>query len=348
LAKARTLAAQCRSDLADGLDPIAAREARRKLQRGVATFGKCADDFLAAKEAAWRNATHRHQWRRALTEETAALRSKPVDKVSTEDILGVLQPLWQSKHETATRLRARIEAVLDSARARGHLLPNTANPARWRGHLDKLLPPRRKNRERRHHPAMAFAEVPAFISRLRERQAVAALALEFIILTAARTGETLGARWPEFDMKAKVWTVPAERMKRGVEHRVPLCQRAIEILNAMAKVARSDLVFPAYRSDRPMSDMACNMLLRRLKVKAATTHGFRSSFRDWAGELTSFPREIAEAALAHAVGDDTEQAYRRGDALEKRRKLMDAWAQYLSKPRSAATTNVVTLATVKA
>ena len=223
LAKARTLAAQCRSDLADGLDPIAAREARRKLQRGVATFGKCADDFLAAKEAAWRNATHRHQWRRALTEETAALRSKPVDKVSTEDILGVLQPLWQSKHETATRLRARIEAVLDLARARGHLLPNTANPARWRGHLDKLLPPRRKNRDTPSSSGDGFRGGARLRSVASEtRQAVAALALEFIILTAARTGETLGARWPEFDMKAKVWTVPAERMKRGVEHRVPL------------------------------------------------------------------------------------------------------------------------------
>jgi integrase len=335
LAKARALATQCRSDLADGLDPIATREARGKLQRGVPTFGKCADDLLATKEAAWRNATHRHQWRRALIEEAAALRSKPVDKVSTEDILGVLQPLWQSKHETATRLRARIEAVIDAARARGHLLPNTANPARWRGHLDKLLPPRRKNKERRHHAAMAFAEVPAFIGRLREREAVAALALEFIILTAARTGEALGARWSEIDMKAKVWTVPAERMKRGVEHRVPLCQRAIEILHAMSKVARGNLVFPAYRSDRPMSNMACSMLLRRLKVETATTHGFRSSFRDWAGELTSFPREVAEAALAHAVGDETERAYRRGDALEKRRKLMDAWAAFLEPKASS-------------
>jgi integrase len=294
----------------------------------VPTFGRCADEFLAIKETAWRNATHRHQWRRALTHEASALRSKPVDKISTEDILGVLRPLWLTKRETATRLRARIEAVLDAGRAKGHIPPNTANPARWRGHLDKLLPPLRKNRERRHHPAMPFADVPGFIERLRARPAVAALALEFIILTAARSGEALGARWPEIDTKARVWTVPGSRMKRGVEHRVPLAPQAIRILEAMAKVRRDDFVFPAQRVGRPLSNMACTMLLRRLKVAGASVHGFRSAFRDFAGELTSFPREVAEAALAHAVGDETERAYRRGDALAKRRKIMEAWASY--------------------
>jgi integrase len=335
LAKARELAQQCRADLVDGLDPIEAREARRNRLRGIPTFGKCADELLELKERGWRNATHRHQWRRALTEEVAALRTKLVDKVSTVDILGVLQPIWQSKHETATRLRARIEAVLDAARAKGYIPANSANPARWRGHLDKLLSPRRKNRDRKHHPAMPFADVPAFIGRLRERQATAALALEFLILTAARSGEALGARWSEIDMTSKIWTVPAGRMKRGVEHRVPLVDRAVEILEGMAKIRRGELVFPAYRADRPMSDMACSMLLRRLKVEGVTVHGFRSSFRDWAGELTGFPREIAEAALAHAVGDETERAYRRGDALAKRRKLMDAWAAYVEKVQGA-------------
>jgi integrase len=328
LAKAREMAAKCRADLADGLDPIDARQARRSLQRGMPSFGRCADELLAVKETAWRNATHRHQWRRALTHEAAALRSKPVDKISTEDILSVLQPLWRAKHETATRLRARIEAVLDAARAKGHMPPNTANPARWRGHLDKLLPPPRKNSERRHHPAMPFADVPAFIERLRKRPAVAALALEFIILTAARSGEALGARWSEMDMEAKLWTVPKDRMKRGIEHRVPLAPRAIQILEGMVKLARGDFVFPTHRVDRPLSDMSCLMLLRRMKVEGATVHGFRSSFRDWVGEATGFPRELAESALSHAIGDETERAYRRGDALEKRRKLMQAWARF--------------------
>jgi integrase len=333
LAKARELAAQCRGDLADGLDPIARREARQALKKGVPTFGRCADELVDALEAGWRNEKHRHQWRHTLTEYAAAIRPRPVDKVTTEDVLSVVQPIWQTKPETASRLRGRIEAVLDAARARGHIPQNTANPARWRGHLDKLLP-KRKKLTRGHHPAMPFADVPTFIEHLRKREAIAALALEFIILTAARSGEALGARWQEIDMKEKVWTLPDRRMKRGVEHRVPLSPRAIEILEAMAKGARGDLVFSTHRADRPMSGMACTMLLRRMKAEGVTVHGFRSSFRDWAGECTSFPREIAEAALAHAVGNEVERAYRRSDALEKRRKLMDAWASYCTKSQS--------------
>jgi integrase len=182
---------------------------------------------------------------------------------------------------------------------------------------------------------MPFAEVPAFVEKLRERPAIAARALEFVLLTAARSGEALGARWSEIDLEAKVWTVPASRMKRGVAHRVPLAPRAIQILEEAKKLTRGDVVFPAYRANKPLSDMALTMLLRRMKVDGLTVHGFRSSFRDWAGELTTFPREVAEAALAHAVGDETEQAYRRGDALAKRRKLMDAWASYLAKAPGA-------------
>jgi len=334
LAKARELAAQCRADLADGRDPIEAREGRRNAQRARPTFGECADELVDAKEAGWRNAKHRYQWRQTLTQFAAPLRSLPVDKVSTEDVLGVLKPIWLTKAETASRLRGRIEQVLDAAKAMGHIPPGTENPARWRGHLDKLLA-RRQKLQRGHLPAIPFADVPAFVVKLREREAEAALALEVTILTAARSGETLGAKWSEFDREKKVWTVPASRMKRGVEHRVPLSDRAMEILEKLWQVRRGELVFPSHRDDRPLSDMAMTMLLRRMKFDGITVHGFRSSFRDWAGEATSFPREVAEAALAHAVGDETERAYRRGDALEKRRKLMEAWANYCGRGPAA-------------
>jgi len=241
-------------------------------------------------------------------------------------VLGVLAPIWQTKQETASRVRGRIERVLDAAKAKG--LRSGENPARWRGHLDHLLSKRRKL-ARGHHPAMPYPDVPAFMAALGERDAVAALALRFTILTAARSGEVLGARWSEIDRTTKTWVVPAERMKAGREHRVPLTDRACEILDALQAVRSGDYVFPGQPQGRPLSSMAMEMLLRRMKVESATVHGFRSSFRDWAGEATAFPREIAESALAHTVGDATERAYRRGDALEKRRLLMDAWARFV-------------------
>lgn len=333
LAKARELAAECRSDLAEKINPKERRDKAHDAAAGVPTFGEFSDSYIATMEGDWRNAKHRYQWRQTLTQYAAPLRPKLVDAVSTEDILRVLTPIWQIKQETASRLRGRIEKILDAARAKGLIPPNTANPARWRGHLDKLLPKRRKL-TRGHHPAMAYANVPEFVERLRQRQATAARALEFIILTAARSGEALGAEWSEIDFDAKVWTVPAGRMKGEREHRVPLSARAVEILEHMCKTKVSDFVFPGNKPKRPLSNMATDMLLRRMKAGDVTTHGFRSSFRDWAGELTTFPREIAEAALAHAVGDETERAYRRGDALAKRRKLMDAWALYLNRQRS--------------
>ena len=209
----------------------------------------------------------------------------------------------------------------------GHIPRNEANPARWRGHLDKLLPKRAKL-TRGHHAAMDYADVPAFIAELRERQAMAAMALEFAISTAARSGEVLGARWNEIDLEAKVWTVPATRMKAGREHRVPLSTRALAILEKLAEAKISDFVFAGQRPGKPLSGMALEMVLRRMKIEGVTVHGFRSAFRDWAGEETHFPREIAEAALAHVAGDATERAYRRGDALEKRRGLMEAWANF--------------------
>lgn len=327
LARARELADVARRDVAEGRNPITAREATRKVQSAMPTFGQMADVVMEAKASEWRNEKHRAQWRMTLTEYAKPMRERPVDEIDTEVVLSVLQPIWQSKPETAARLRGRIEVVLDAARAKGHIPKNEANPARWRGHLDKLLPKRRML-SRGHHAAMAYQVVPEFIGRLREREAVAALALEFAILTAARSGEVLGARWEEIDFEAKVWTVPAARMKAEREHRVPLSERALAILGDLAQVRAGDFVFRGQRAGMPLSNMAMEMVLRRMDLDGVTVHGFRSAFRDWAGNETHFPREIAEAALAHVVGDKAEQAYRRSDALEKRRALMAAWAAH--------------------
>lgn len=324
LAEARDKARDYRALVAKGIDPI---QAARK-QKSAPTFGHCADEFMEAKRPEWRNAKHRAQWAMTLTKYAEPLRSKPVDQIDTEAVLGVLQPLWRRKPETASRLRGRIEHVLDAARAKGHR--SGENPARWRGHLDKLLP-KRQTLSRGHHAAMPYDELPSFIVRLRECQSnsVAAQALEFTILTAARTGEVREARWEEIDLERQVWTVPAGRMKAGREHRVPLCGRAVEILRKVATTngGGRTFVFPGGKQDAPLSVMALDMVLRRLGADC-TVHGFRSSFRDWAGNETSFPREVAEAALAHVIGDKAEQAYRRGDALGKRRALMSAWAAF--------------------
>jgi integrase len=227
--------------------------------------------------------------------------------------------------ETASRLRGRIEAVLDAAKAQGHR--SGENPAAWRGHLSHLLPKRAKL-TRGHHAAMAYRDVPAFIAQLRECNAIAAMALEFCILTATRSGEVYGARWSEIDMEAKVWTLPAARMKAAREHRVPLSQRALAILEKLGDAMTGDCVFPSPRGRKPLSHVSMAKVMRRLQIDGPTVHGFRSAFRDWAGNETHFPREVAEAALAHVIGDKAEQAYRRGDALDKRRALMEAWAGY--------------------
>ncbi|MFG1211026.1 integrase arm-type DNA-binding domain-containing protein [Xanthobacter flavus] len=326
LARARELADAARAQLAEGINPLDARRAERVI---IPTFGEFADGLVQDIQSGFRNEKHRWQWQHTLEVYAAALRPIQIDSVTTEDVLGILQPLWQTKQETASRLRGRIERVLDAAKAKG--LRSGENPARWRGHLDALLPKRQKL-QRGHHPALPHESVPAFVAELRTRRATAALALEFAILTAARSGEVLGARWAEIDRKAKIWTVPAARMKAGKEHRVPLADRALEILDAAsAERTEGDFVFPGPRKGKPLSNMAMAMLLRvRMKRPEITVHGFRSSFRGWAGEETSFPREVAEAALAHTVGDEVERAYRRADALEKRRKLMEAWAKYVT------------------
>jgi integrase len=336
LAMARARAADARRMLTAGQNPI---DGARLAKAGRPTFGQVVDDFLSAKQSEWRNAKHRAQWAMTLQRYCTPLRSRPVDEIDTTAVLEVLQPLWASVPETASRLRGRIETVLDAARARGLIGQHEANPARWRGHLDKLLPKRQKL-TRGHHAAMSFADVPQFMAHLRQRDAVAALALEFTILTAARTSESLGARWDEIDFKQTVWTVPAARMKGGRVHRVPLSRQALAILKKLDAARTGDFIFPGQRPGKPLSGMAMEMILHRMKAHGVTVHGFRSSFRDWCGEVSTFPREVAEAALAHVAGDQTERAYRRGDALEKRRALMEAWAMFCE-PKSG---NVVAIA----
>ena len=325
LADARRLRDDAARLVREGRDPIASRNLAREERAAKPTFGEVADKLLAAKEGEWRNEKHRAQWRDSLTVLAAPLRSRPVDEIDTAAVMAVLTPLWQERAETASRLRSRIEAVLDAAKAAGSR--SGENPAAWRGHLAHLLP-KRSNLSRGHHAAMAYADVPAFVAKLRECDAIAAMALEFCILTATRSGEVYGARWSEIDMAAKVWTVPAERMKAGREHRVPLSDRSTAILERLIEARTCDVVFPSPRGNRPLSHMAMMNVMSRLEVDDATVHGFRSAFRDWAGNETHFAREVAEAALAHVVGDKAEQAYRRGDALEKRRGLMEAWAAW--------------------
>src|SRR6185437_12322580 len=248
-----------------------------------------------------------------------------VQAIDTTLIMKVIEPIWAQKPETANRLRGRIESVLDWATARGYR--QGENPARWRGHLDKLLPSRAKVRKIKHHRALPYAELPAFLAALRAQDGVAARALEFTILTAARTGETIGARRSEINMREKLWTVPAERMKAGKEHRVPLSNRALELI-ATEGIADDDFLFPGSRAGQPLSNMAMLMLLQRMGRDDLTVHGFRSTFRDWASERTNFPSEVVEMALAQSSDDKTEAAYRRGDLFDKRRRLMDAWASF--------------------
>ncbi|UYT56166.1 integrase arm-type DNA-binding domain-containing protein [Brucella sp. MAB-22] len=323
LAEARQKATDARAAIAQDVDPMQARNTAS----GVPLFGEFADNLIDDLASGFRNEKHLEQWRMTLGDTYCkSLRSKRVDQITTADVLEVLKPIWQKKAETASRIRGRIERVLNAAKAKGHR--SGENPAMWRGHLANLLPKRQKL-QRGHHAAMPFEDVPAFLAGLRDRPATAARALEFTILTAARSGEVYGATWSEIDLKAQVWTVKAARMKAGRDHRVPLTPRAVAILEELKKLGSEPdaYVFPGQKRDRPLSNMAMDMIMRRMKIDV-TVHGFRSSFRDWAGEVSTFPREIAEAALAHVVGDETERAYRRGDALAKRRKMMEAWANY--------------------
>jgi integrase len=331
LAKAREQAEQCRRLLASGIDPIEARKAERAATNGAAekarTFEQCAKAYIASHEAGWRNDKHRYQWRATLEHYVYPIfGGLAVGDVKTEHVLKALNPIWTVKPETATRVRGRIEVILNAAKAQG--LREGENPAAWRGHLDQLLPPTSKVRRVEHHAALPYRDVPAFMALLRSETGISAKALEFMVLTATRTGETLGARWDEIDLKARMWTIPAHRMKGGRAHRVPLSVRAIAILKEMAEIRQSEFVFPGGKPGRPLSQMACLMLLRRMEYGHVTAHGFRSSFRDWAAEKTSFSREAAEMALAHAIPNAVEAAYRRGDLLEQRRRLAAEWATF--------------------
>jgi integrase len=326
LARAREKAVQARAKLAEGINP---KDAKRPSEG--ATFGECADRLIEAMRPSWRNDKHAGQWKMTLQVYAAPLRRLPVDKIAIDDVLSVLKPLWNEKPETASRLRGRIERVLDAAKAQG--LRAGENPARWRGHLDQLLP-KRQRLTRGHHAAMSYAEVPAFVVDLRGRQSTAARTLEFAIITAARSGEVLGARWEEIDLDRAVWTVPANRMKAGREHRVPLSRAALRLLKMLHGNREGEFVFSGQKPGKPLSVMALEMVLRRMKIEGVTVHGFRSAFRDWAAERTNFPNEVCEAALAHVIENKAEAAYRRGDLFEKRRKLMEAWATYCALPAS--------------
>ena len=334
LVKARGQAEQCRRLLAAGIDPIEARKEERAAARGEAektrTFEQCAKAFINSHEAGWRNDKHRYQWRATLeTYVYPSFGALSVGEVKTEHVLRALNPIWRVKPETATRVRGRIEAILNWAKVHG--LREGENPAQWRGHLDQLLPATSKVRRVEHHAALPYREVPDFMALLRQETGITARALEFLILTATRTGEALGARWEEIDLKEHSWTIPARRMKAAKNHRVPLSVRILAIVKEMAEIRQSEFVFPGAKPGRPLSQMACLMLLRRMGYGHVTGHGFRSSFRDWTAECTSFPREVAEMALAHAVPDAVEAAYRRGDLFDKRKKLMEAWAHFCAR-----------------
>ncbi len=337
LSDARNARDEARRDLKTDRNPIEARRERRRAAAPKPTFGKVADELFAAKAIEWGNAKHRDQWKWSLTAGAADLRLRSVDEIDTEAVLSVLKPIWTTKPETASRLRGRIEAVLDAAKAQGYR--SGENPAAWRGHLSHLLPKRPKA-TRGHHAAMNYRDIRAFLAKLRADPAIAARALEFCILTAARTGEVLGSQWSEIDIDEKTWTVPANRTKAGREHRVPLSQPALAVVKALSKARDCQFVFPSPRGKRPLSHVAMAKVLDRLGAEGVTVHGFRSAFRDWAGNETNFPREVAEAALAHIVGDKAEQAYRRSDALEKRRKLMSAWAMYVEPTSDAKITPI--------
>lgn len=322
LKEARDRAFECRKLLREKISPL---EAKRSVPNEVPTFGEYAQKLVDSLASGFSNEKHVEQWRTTLKTHAAALKDKPVNEITTEDVLGVLKPIWTTRSETASRLRGRIEKVLSAAKAEG--LRDGENPARWRGHLVELLPKRQKL-SRGHHAAMPFAEIPSFFALLRSREAPSARALEFLILTATRGGETRGARWSEFDFDKKTWTIGAERMKSKRPHRVPLTPRMIEILDAIRKHSASEHVFVGPDGKRPLSEGAFKVLLNRLNEGKWTPHGFRSSFRDWAAETTTFAHEVVEMALAHVIANDTEAAYRRGDLLDKRRELMTAWEQY--------------------
>ncbi len=335
LAEAREAARECRNLLHAGVDPIEKRETERMQARmeaaRVVTFRDCATAYIKAHETGWRNATHRAQWPATLRAYVyPVIGDLSVATINTALVLKVLEPIWSEKPETAARVRGRIAAVLDWAKAREYRTGD--NPAQWRGHMDKLLPPRSKVARVRHYPALPYSDISAFMSDLRIREGIAARALEVAILTATRTSETIHAKWPEINIEEAVWIIPAARMKGQRDYRVPLSNRVIDILKGLPR--EGDWVFPGAKKGAALSNMALLGTLKRMGRANITTHGFRSSFRDWAAETTGYPSHVAEMALAHAVSDQVEAAYRRGDLFAKRRRLMADWAKYCAaRPR---------------
>ncbi len=338
LADARAAALAARQQLREGLDPIEGRKARVAenpvASMKVMTFEEAARAYIAAHSAGWRNAKHGAQWITSLATYAAPVIGKlPVQAIDTALVLKVLEPIWQVKTVTADRVRGRIEAVLDWAKARG--LRAGENPARWPGHLDHLLPKKTKVRKVEHFRALPYADVAGFMAELRKDTAISARALEFLILTATRSGEVLGARWDEIDPDARVWTVPASRTKAHREHRVPLCGSAVEILTGLQELG-TEHVFPGRSLHKPFVGGALKEVIERLgRTTDTTAHGFRSTFRTWCAEQTNVQREVAEAALGHVNGDRVEASYQRGDLFEKRRRLMDAWAAHCAKPAAS-------------
>ncbi|PYG00800.1 integrase [Thioalkalivibrio sp. ALE21] len=332
LASARENASAYRTLARNGVDPIATRSACTK---EIPTFESCAASFIRAHRSGWKNPKHQRQWVRTLKQYARSkIGKKRVDTITTEDILEILTPIWTTKTETAKRVQGRIENVLDYAAAHNHR--EEPNPARWRGHLDKLLPKPSRVKKQKHHPAMPYHEVPSFIHTLEAQEAMAASALRFLILTAVRTKEVLQAQWEEINKQDRVWTIPASRMKARKEHRVPLSSAALELLEALPVIESNPYVFPGTRPGRPMSNMALLQAMRRQGFGVHgeqgnyVPHGFRSSFRDWSGEISNFPRDVAEMALAHVIENKVEAAYRRGDLFEKRRRMMQEWSDYLT------------------
>ncbi|MFT5449572.1 MAG: integrase [Gammaproteobacteria bacterium] len=331
LADVRKKAGEQRNLASTGIDPI---EARQAVPAAIPTFTSCAARYIRAHRRGWKNAKHARQWARTLkTYARPQIGKHKVDAVTTEDIVKVLTPLWTTKTETAKRLQGRIENILDYAAA--HKYRDPLNPARWRGHLDKLLPKPSRVKKVVHHPSMPYPDVPAFMSELSNTPSSSSLALQFLILTATRTSEVLQAEWSEVDLAEALWTIPAERMKARREHRVPLSEAAVTVLRALPHFEANPHIFPGARQGRPLSNMAMLQLMRGMEYGVNgdkgnyVPHGFRSSFRDWSGEVSSFPRDVAEMALAHVIENKVEAAYRRGDLFAKRSEMMQAWADYL-------------------
>jgi integrase len=347
LADARSRARKLADIVRDGRDPLAEREAdeiRKQAEAAAAvpnamTFRQAAEHYIAAHEAGWKNPKHRQQWGNTLRDYVYPdFGSLAISTFDTSHVTKILEPIWRVKPETAGRLRGRLEQVLDYARVREWRAGD--NPARWRGHLDHLLPARAKVARVEHHDALAWREIATFMEALIAKDGIAALALRFVILTAARSGEVRGATWGEIDLTNAVWTIPAERMKAAREHRVPLSSKALTVLETVLQrrdEEHGDFVFPGGREGKPLSDVALSKVAKGCGTSDDTTvHGFRSTFRDWAAEATAFPNEVAEAALAHVVSDKTEAAYRRGDLFEKRRRLMEDWTKFCSEVKASA------------